>query len=298
MELVQLTDTAYYLRGGTNAGLIVCDKQAVVVDTGLDRDTAKKILRSVDSLGVRLAGVVVTHAHADHFGGAAVLRARTGAPVYAPAFEAAIIANPLLEPLYLFSGASPPADLRHKFTLADACPVDATVEPGEVTIGGITVRVIAAPGHAPNQVMIASGDVCFVADACFAPEILAKHGIPFYFDVAQTGATLTALSALDGTFAAFVPGHGAAVPRIGPWANENGARLDEIREAVWAALDHAGEPADILRLVAERLNVTIPNAVIYWLMQTTVLACLSAAEATGSVRLHAVENRLRWEKVV
>jgi glyoxylase-like metal-dependent hydrolase (beta-lactamase superfamily II) len=298
VELIQLTDFAYQLRGGTSAGLIVHDGQAVVVDTGLDRDAAKKILRAVDSLRVCLAGVIVTHAHADHFGGAATLKARTGAPVYAPAFEAAVIANPLLEPLYLFSGASPPTDLRHKFTLADACAVDSIIEPGELSIGDVTVRVIAAAGHAPNQMMIAGGDVCFVADACFTPEILAKHGIPFYVDVAQTSTTLAALSALDGSYAAFVPGHGPAVPQIGPWANENATRLAEIRQAVWVALDGAHEAADILQLTANHLNVTIPNPVIYCLMQTTVLACLSALEAAGSARLSTVENRLHWEKVV
>ncbi len=298
MELVQLTDTAYYLRGGTNAGLIVRDGQAVVIDTGLDRDSAKKILRAVESLQARLSGVVITHAHADHFGGAATLKARTGAPVCAPAFEAAIIANPLLEPLYLFSGALPPADLRHKFTLAEACPVDRILEPGEFTVGDIALRAISAPGHAPNQMMIAGGEVCFVADACFAPEILAKHGIPFYVDVVQTAATLAALQELDQDYSWFVLGHGPAVQQIAPWVVENVARLEEIRQAVWAALDQSWELPAILQLVTQRLSVTIPNPVIYWLVQTTVLACLAALEARGSARLGLGGNRLSWQKIV
>ena len=119
MELLQLTDSAYHLRGGSNAGLIIHDDRAVLVDTGLDRDTAKKILRHVESLKVQLAAVVITHAHADHCGGAATIRARTGAPVYAPALEGDVMANPIWEPLYLYSGALPPAELRHKFTLAE-----------------------------------------------------------------------------------------------------------------------------------------------------------------------------------
>ncbi len=107
MDLIPLTPAAYQLRGGANAGLIVHAGRAVLVDTGLDQDTAKKILRHVESLHVTLAAVVITHAHADHFGGAALIRSRTAAPVFAPPLEAAIIANPILEPLYLFSGAAP-----------------------------------------------------------------------------------------------------------------------------------------------------------------------------------------------
>ena len=294
MQLIQLTDSAYQLRGGANAGLIVQDGQAVLVDTGLDRDTAKKILRALESLSLQLAGIVITHAHADHFGGAALLHSKTGAPVYAPGLEAAIVENPLLEPLYLFSGAAPPPELRHKFTLAEACPVDGLIEPGEVTIGGIPIQAVAAPGHAPNQMMISGGGVCFVADACFAPEILEKHGIPFYVDVTQAAATLASLSFLDGMYAAFVPGHGEAVAFIRPWAGENAARLAEIRQAVTQALHEASEPGDILLYAANHLKVAIASPVIYYLTQTTVLACLSALEATGAAAAHVVENRLCW----
>jgi glyoxylase-like metal-dependent hydrolase (beta-lactamase superfamily II) len=294
VDLIPLTDSAYQLRGGANAGLIVQDRQAVLVDTGLDRDTAKKILRVVESLSLRLAGIVITHAHADHFGGAALLRSRTGAPVCAPGLEAAIVENPLLEPLYLFSGAAPTSDLRHKFTLAEACRVDALLEPGQTAVGPVSLRVIPAPGHAPNQMMIAGGGVCFVADACFAPEILEKHSIPFYVDVIQAAATLDALSSLDGSYAAFVPGHGEAVTSIGPWASANTARLAEIRQAVDQALLEASEFADIVVRTTMRLEVAIDNPVMYYLAQTTVLACLSALEATGAVAARVMGNRLTW----
>jgi glyoxylase-like metal-dependent hydrolase (beta-lactamase superfamily II) len=142
--------------------------------------------------------------------------------------------------------------------------------------------------------MIAGGGVCFVADACFAPEILEKHGIPFYVDVTQAAATLNALSDLEGAYAAFVPGHGEAVPSIGPWAGTNTARLAEIRQAVNQALLEASEVSDIVLRATRRLKVAIDNPVKYYLAQTTVLACLSALEATGTVSARVIDNRLHW----
>ena len=298
MDLIPLTPHAYHLRGGSNAGLILQDGRAVLVDTGLDKDTAKKILRHIDTLKAQLTAVVITHAHADHFGGAATVRARTGVPVYAPRLEAAIVENPILEPLYLFSGAMPPAELRHKFTLAEACPVDGLLEAGEQVIGGVPLRIIPAPGHAPNQMMVAGGDACFVADALFAPDVLAKHGIPFYVDIDQTLATLAALPELDGQFAAFVPGHGPAVSQIAAWAEENAARVAEIREVVAEALTQAETTGEIIRLTADRLAVAIPNPVIYWLTQTTMQACLASLQRAGRARVQMVENRLVWMRAI
>ncbi len=315
MNLIPLTSNAYHLQGGSNAGLIVHDGRAVLVDTGLDKDTAKKILRHVDGLGVTLAAVAITHAHADHFGGAATIKARTGAPVYAPAFEAAMVGNPLFEPLYLFSGAMPPSDLLHKFTLADACVVDELLTPGEAVLGGVPVRIIAAPGHAPNQVMVASvahaspgraegapgagvadGDVVFVADAVFAPDVLQKHGIPFMVDVDAWLDTLAALPSLDGQYAAFVPGHGPAVTAIAGWARENAVRLAAIRAAVDRALDETGDPGEIVRRTSDALGLAIAVPVTYWLTQTAVFACLTSLQRAGQAHPTVEANALRWRR--
>ena len=267
---------------------------AVLVDTGLDRDTAKKILRHIESLKITLAAVVITHAHADHCGGAAAIRGRMGAPVYAPALEADVVANPIWEPLYLYSGALPPAELRHKFTLAEPCPVTGVLGTGDQVLGGVPFTAIPAPGHSPNQMMIAGGGACFVADACFAPDVLHKHGIPFYVDIDQTLASLAALAALDGGYAAFVPGHGPAVLQIAAWVAENSARLVEVREVVAGALVETDDMGQIIRRAANHFGVTIPNPVTFWLTQTTVLACLTSLQRAGRADVRTVGNALVW----
>ncbi len=57
--------------------------QAVVVDPG----DAAPVVQALDDRGLQLAGILVTHHHADHVGGVNALRARLQGPVWGPAHE-------------------------------------------------------------------------------------------------------------------------------------------------------------------------------------------------------------------
>ncbi|MFZ2360011.1 MAG: MBL fold metallo-hydrolase [Anaerolineae bacterium] len=297
MDLIRLTANAYHLRAGSNAGLLVFGTRALVVDSGLDRDAARRILKHVAALHVELAAIVITHAHADHFGGAGELKRRTGAPVWAPTFEAAVVENPLLEPVYLFAGAQPIAELEGKFILAQPCPVDGLLEPGRQDIAGFEVEIIPAPGHAHNQMMVAAPQegVCFAADAFFPPEVLDKYGIPFYVDIDQTLATLAALPALP--YHIFAQGHGDAYDRSGlePVLAYNVSRIEAIRELVFTALAEPTDDSQMLQYVADALNLRIEQPAIYFLTRTTIHACLNSLRRAGRAELSLVENRLLWQ---
>lgn len=73
--------------GMVNCHLLVADEGCVLVDTGLP-SSAPKIAAALHSVGRSFSDIkliVVTHAHVDHAGGAAKLRALSGAPILAHA---------------------------------------------------------------------------------------------------------------------------------------------------------------------------------------------------------------------
>ena len=297
MELVLLREGAYLLRSGSNMGLVVENGQAVLIDSGLDKDAGRRALRHINSLNAQLTAILITHAHADHFGGASFVRQRTSVPVYAPAFEAAVVANPLLEPVYLFSGADPPKPLRHKFLLAKPCPVYDLIEPGPLQVGGIAFQAVPLPGHAHNQMGIAYRDVLYCADGFFPAEVLDKHLIPFMVDLDAWLETLERLSTLDYTY--FCPGHGdphgpAAVAQAAAY---NAHRLREIRRHALAATARPATGEQVLHRVATDLNLTMDNPTQYYLLHASVLAALASLHRAGKVTIRFDDNLLLWAPI-
>jgi glyoxylase-like metal-dependent hydrolase (beta-lactamase superfamily II) len=316
MQHIELAPGIFHLQSGSNMGLVARDGKGLLIDTGLDKDAARRALRIADEIGVTLEAVFITHAHADHFGGAHAVQRRTSVPVYAPALEAAMIENPIIEPLYLFGGASPIGELRHKFTLAKPCRVDHVIEvdtrvsaPGTDTqvrtlqIGSFQVEIVPLGGHAHNQVGVAVGDgdaarrVLFCGDALFPKEALEKHKVPFYSDLDAGLATLERLPGLPYT--CFAPGHGPAYEsgkEITDICTANRERLEEIRSLVYTALEDPQETSALLRRIADHFGLQLEAATIYFLVRTTILAALSSLERAGEVTTMLENNRLLWRR--
>src|SRR5437762_14156719 len=124
MQLIELQENIWAIQGGANIGVIAHEGHCLIIDSGMDKDTGQNILKQVKKLGLTPTALLVTHAHADHFGGAHYLVKQTGLKVYATRVEAAVMSVSILEPLYLFSWAQPPCDLQHKFLLAKPCLSD------------------------------------------------------------------------------------------------------------------------------------------------------------------------------
>lgn len=301
MQLTQLHEQTWVIQGGANIGVVAHEGRCLIIDSGMDKDTGRDILKQVKKLGLTPTALLVTHAHADHFGGAHYLVQQTGLKVYATRVEAAVMSGPILEPLYLFSGAQPPPELQHKFLLAKPCLVDIVLSGNEQKVDEVPVSVVSLPGHSIEQVGVAFGDTFFVGDAFLTPEILDKHHIPFYSDVDTGLMTLTTLKTQILPFKHIVAGHGeiyTSIERANRAIEYIIDRLESILENIRAALtdDKARPGADILSAVAQALGAPIQTFPQYVLYNTTVQSALSTLYRRGEISPIFQEDSLLWQR--
>jgi glyoxylase-like metal-dependent hydrolase (beta-lactamase superfamily II) len=199
---------------------LVSDGELALIDCGigtpesLDATVATIRADGLDPAAMRT--IFVTHAHADHAGGAAAYRERFSARVVASTPVADILEAADEERSSLRAAQKigiVPADFR-----MTACPVERRVDDGDVVaVGTLSVRAIATPGHAAGHtswlVETAAGRLLFTGDALFALGRVLLQAVPDC-DLAATASSIRTLAALE--FDALLPGHGAIVLQGGP----------------------------------------------------------------------------------
>jgi glyoxylase-like metal-dependent hydrolase (beta-lactamase superfamily II) len=179
---------------GTNCYVVRRDRAAdaaVVVDPSGD---AADLRIELAGAGASVAAILLTHTHWDHFLGLADLAEGTKAPVYAPAGERDVLADPAA----YYGGIPVP--------IRGWTPDHLLTGGEELELAGIAFEVVAAPGHSPGHLAYYADGSLFSGDVLFAGSI-GRTDLPF-------GDHDTLLASIEGLVQRFPPettvysGHG------------------------------------------------------------------------------------------
>lgn len=289
-ELNQVGESTFYMDSPANVGFYVDNNRVFLIDGGSDKDAAKKALKHIEARGWTLKAVICTHSHADHAGGCALLRQRTGCKIYAAGVGAAIIKYSYLEPTYLYGGFAM-KDLRSKFIMSAPCECEELN--AEVLPDGL--EYIHIDGHDFEQIALKTRDgVWFIADSVASAETLSKYKIPFLYDIAGQLDTLKKLTELEGKL--FIPAHCPPTENIAELALINAENIREVSETI-KRLCAGGLTIDELleRLFAEfgiKLYLTQ-----YALVGFTVRSYLSWLYEKGEIKPVFEGTRLMWKTI-
>ncbi len=168
----------------------------------------------MDSRGLHLSLIVLTHGHMDHIECLADLAARTGAEVTIHALDALMLSDPTLSGATLFG-----------YSQAPTTPGRLLSDGDEVSLPDADLKftVLHTPGHTPGSICLLAPNVLFSGDTLFAGSI-GRMDLPGG-DEEQMEASLHRLLELPDTTTVY-PGHGPATsigeerdsnPWLGGW---------------------------------------------------------------------------------
>jgi glyoxylase-like metal-dependent hydrolase (beta-lactamase superfamily II) len=161
--------------------LVIAGEAAIIDSAYGDDEGMANLVKYIDALpDVKLAYIIITHAHPDHISGAAGIKRRTGADIVLHSAEKTDI------------------------------PTDKLVEDGEIiSLGGIDLEVVHTPGHNPGHIClyIRQDKIMFTGDHVLAKSTTALQ--PPWGDMARYIDSLRKL--LDYDIELMLPAHGPPI---------------------------------------------------------------------------------------
>src|SRR5690625_2305693 len=256
-----------------------------MIDAGIDKSSVRKVVRQLEKNQLPITHLFITHAHADHYGGAHYLKEAFDVKVIAPHFESVILAHPILEPIYLFSGNEPLLELRNKFLEGNPVEVDIVVDEGKQKIDQFNLQFIRTNGHSYNQLAVLTNGILFAADSYFGIEELHKHKIPYVTDV--KGAMKSLKKLLDIPTNGAVPGHGVFEVNFKNTIQKNieyhkmiAHRLFNIIEAHPKGITHE----QLIQKMCEEMSIETKQLSQFLLIKTAITAYIVLLINEGKIK--------------
>jgi hydroxyacylglutathione hydrolase len=169
-------------------------REAIVIDPG---DNIEEIVAILQKHSLKVKAIVITHAHIDHIGGAAKLKALTGAPVHMNQEDAELYDRLEMQAGWLV------------VETPDRTPLDTEAREGDsLKLGNAEFQVLHTPGHTqgsislwiPAENKLVAGDTLF-RDSIGRTDLPGGDGRQILRSIHTKLMTLPA----DATV---IPGHG------------------------------------------------------------------------------------------
>ncbi|MEW5770098.1 MAG: MBL fold metallo-hydrolase [Pseudomonadota bacterium] len=180
-----------------NCSLVWCEhtRKAVLIDPGGD---TQRLREAIEHEGVTPEGILLTHGHIDHVGGAAQLARELQVPIIGPHRADAFWLDQLPTQAQMF-GFPPTPGFEPERWLQDG---------DQLQVGEVVLDVIHCPGHTPGHVVFVDrlARVAFVGDVLFEGSI-GRTDFPQGDHAALLHSIRDKLFPL-GDDIRFVPGHG------------------------------------------------------------------------------------------
>jgi glyoxylase-like metal-dependent hydrolase (beta-lactamase superfamily II) len=290
MELTALSERVQVVRGPVNIGVLrLRENRVALIDSGVDAHHAGRLLRLLTDVGYVPAYILVTHAHADHIGGNAMLQEACGCRILAPPREVPAVQYPLVQAIATFGGAPLP-ELENRFLVAPPSVAE-PLPANRFALDDLDLEVLALPGHSLDQVGYLVDGVAFVADTLFSERFFRKNKVVFLYDPVQHLHTLKSMRELVATW--YVPSHVEPRQKIDLLIEQNRFQVEQAL-TVMTGLLAIPQPMDrLIRDFLKHFGLS-KTGWEHFLQRAIVHSHLSALKRLGRADFKVMDNLLMW----
>ncbi len=213
MELTNINGNTYYIKGGTNTGVVCLDNDEVLlIDPGLGGTRPKRILKLIEDNNLKIRYIINSHEHDDHYEGCIKLKEmQDDIQIMSSPRAKLLIDNSYIGADYILGGK------RNKFlkykedkSNKKSSLVDKIIQEGSVVLNNNKIEIIKLKGHTEGSIGILTEDkVLFVGDLFVPNHIIDKFDLLLLYDVKEYLDSIDKINNID--FEYIVLGHSKEV---------------------------------------------------------------------------------------
>lgn len=290
-ELIKVSEKCYFVESPSKVAIYKQnDNDVYLIDSGADKNFAKKVVNICDEQNWNIKGIINTHAHADHIGGNAYIQQKTGCDIFCSEIDRPFIEHPIINPLHIYGGYLP-SEMRHKFFLAEASKtksIDSADFPKNLKTYDIS-------GHSLGMIAIVTDDnIAFVGDIVSRQEIIEKYGITYLLDIKKHLQSLDFVEKMDAD--KFVMSHVDTVEDIRPLVKLNRDKIFEIADTIMEYLKTPTTFENLLSKLFYHYNLKM-SMMQHSLVGSTVRSYLSWLKEDGKITYIIDNNMILWQTI-
>jgi glyoxylase-like metal-dependent hydrolase (beta-lactamase superfamily II) len=300
ISLISVTGNSFYCDGAFSIGAYIRDKIAILIDSGVSKDVAKEVDKSLTRVGVQIAAIINTHGHGDHCGGNAFFQEKyPQIKIFSTESERPFIEDPLMAPICFCEGATPFGEVKKCKPIAPQQPSKVTdliapYEDQKIDVCGFEFDVITLPGHSRGMIAIKTPDnVLYCGDAIFGEEAFKKHPILFYTSIEDALRSCKKLKGQTFLTAAIVSYHKGIVSNATSLIDDHERRLIETKHVVLSMLQEG--PLSLEEVVGKIMQLhKIPDSLVaYALTKASIQAYVADLEREKLVEIRVTNGIAR-----